>query len=407
MTGHYSEKTLDDHLNLFHLHADYFADLLVQLSVELVLFNRPPHLGADYLLCAVAQRMGVRTIVLEQLLIPDSFQICEGSENIEKAPVISEREPVRLDKKHEKDLFYMKRPMILSGYAEVVRDRSARRGREAGLLDYCNPVNGAAFIWWKMDLNASSRLVKDMLCRRRRGQAIFRYRRERQYQRDLAEATVDSIDLDRPYVYFPLHMQPERTTSASGGDYCDQVLAIERLAAWLPDDWLVIVKEHPVQTSYMRGPWFFKRLALTKKARLVSKKFDTIALTTKAKFVATITGTVGWEAITGGKCAIVFGDGWYRDFPGAFEFSPKLALEEVLSFEINHEELETRVYEMLLRCGRGIVASAYAVQIEDFDRASNTEMVVGSLKAYFEKGVARGGAMNEGGRGVEAALGEN
>ena len=42
---------------------------------------------------------------------------------------------------------------------------------------------------------------------------------------------------------------------------------------------------------------------------------------------ATITGTVGWEAITGGKPVIIFGRAWYKTLTGVYTFSPELDLE--------------------------------------------------------------------------------
>ena len=125
----------------------------------------------------------------------------------------------------------------------------------------------------------------------------------------------------------------------------------EVLASALPDDWLIYVKEHPLQwtlhgsnfTDY-RYPGYYQALASIKKVRVVPAETSTYKLTNAARAVATIAGTAGLEAVFRQKPVLVFGYFWYQDFPGMFKVrdlaSCKKALEEIKSgFRVSHQQV--------------------------------------------------------------------
>jgi hypothetical protein len=125
-----------------------------------------------------------------------------------------------------------------------------------------------------------------------------------------------------PFVYYPLHFEPERTTVPEGRRLTDQPDVIRRLADALPAGWKVYVKEHPRQFrrgvlwSKARNEDFYRRLAADSRIRLVSLDVSSEQLVAEARVAATITGTSGWEALSAGVPAIAFGYPWYRNAPG-------------------------------------------------------------------------------------------
>lgn len=154
---------------------------------------------------------------------------------------------------------------------------------------------------------------------------------------------VQSVDFTKKYVYFPLHLQPEMTTDVLGGKYVDQLLAIEKLSNMLPNDWHIYVKENPKQKSYMRGRYFFERLSLIPNVVFVDRTVDTYKLMESAQFVSTIIGTAAWEAITGGKNALIFGKTWFEHFPGIFRFEEVKSVEEILQYKISHDDIQRAI----------------------------------------------------------------
>ena len=61
---------------------------------------------------------------------------------------------------------------------------------------------------------------------------------------------------------------------------------------------------------------FFHRLSRIPGVEFVPSNTNTHALSKNAQFVASVSGTVGWEAIRQGTPAMVFGAAWYGSFEG-------------------------------------------------------------------------------------------
>lgn len=136
--------------------------------------------------------------------------------------------------------------------------------------------------------------------------------------------TVD-VDYSKRYIYVALHMQPENTSSPLGGVFVDQSLMIEMLSYYLPDNWVIYVKEHPAQiehgfnlASSYRALRFYERIKACPNVEFVSLEENTYSLISNAKAVATLTGTAGLEAITQGIPCFMFGYSYVQYAPNVF-----------------------------------------------------------------------------------------
>lgn len=122
-----------------------------------------------------------------------------------------------------------------------------------------------------------------------------------------------------------------------------------------------------------------------KNVELVDRKTDTYELMEKSKFVATITGTAGWEAISGGKNVLVFGLAWYRKLPGVFEFNDDFNYRDILSYKINHKELVEEYNKLMGKSYKGIIECGYEVDVEDYSVTRNNEYVYNILRKIINK----------------------
>jgi len=339
-------RTCQETLHIFNVYFDFFAELLQKNRVELVLFSNLPHFGVDFLLYKVAKSLGIQTVMPNQSLIPNRFFYVTDIDDFgrfEGAADNAEELHLKVEKSYAKDLGY-----YMSNIPRV---------KKCCLASLLNDLLHLVVLKKKKPMTLVGAVQKFQVCRAFNAQSSRRM--------------VAQIDLTRKFVYFPLQLQPELTTSALGGIYEDQLLALERLSRLIPDDWLIYAKENPKQTQRQRDEFFFQRLAAIDKAVYVSTAINTYVLIEHCQFVSTITGTAAWEAISGGKCALVFGKAWYLGLPGVFEYHAGFSLQELLDFRIDHDQLEESYNRLVRKTATGIVDHDYIPLVEAYSHANN------------------------------------
>lgn len=102
--------------------------------------------------------------------------------------------------------------------------------------------------------------------------------------------------VERPFVFYPLHYEPEATTLVHGSYFEDQMTVVKNLARSLPAGWELVVKEH----FYMRGQrrlGFYRELRSIPNLRLVPFSVPTNGLILGAELVSVISSTAGLEEL--------------------------------------------------------------------------------------------------------------
>ncbi|WBA07889.1 hypothetical protein [Salinivibrio kushneri] len=408
------------YVNAFNIFVNYFSNKLLSGRIDLVMFTSMPHQGADLILYELAKLLNVETIILYQSILPNKFFIIKEQEDFGEwrtsELIESNWSPYVIDNKFEKDLFYMydnievKRLGFFERFTDLLR-RNLTRKRSVYYPAYNGNLRREKhskidhptemyilfkMIWYKIkgeDISLSSyfnilkRISQLKLIIHPNTPPLSKYissEKLKFFERSMLNE--HPCSMDSPFVYFPLHLQPELTTSSLGGElYCDQLLAIEQLSDVLPKKWRILVKENPKQEHYMRDETFYKRLKGINNVHLVPIDTSTYKLMRECELVATISGTAGWEAITGGKNVITFGWAWYNNLPGVFKFEDIGNLEKVLSYQIDHGELQVEVGKLVAKMGTGVLGRPYEKIIKDdtFDWEVNATLVGDQLINYM------------------------
>src|SRR5690606_37441144 len=137
------------------------------------------------------------------------------------------------------------------------------------------------------------------------------------------------------FVYVGLHYQPELTSFPLGGFFNNQYLMLLMLSSVIPSDWKILVKEHPSIFRYVkknvtifRSREYYTSLKRIPKVELMGHRSDPFKLIDSAACVATLTGTMGFEAVLRGKPCLVFGDAAYVGCEGVFRINSFQDLED-------------------------------------------------------------------------------
>lgn len=384
----YSTKSFHDKLNLYNIMFDYFAWLLKANCIELILFSNLPHEGPDLILYKIAKLLHIKTILFYQSIFPDKFFYVYDLHDFgsfRDIPAKDIKEEISIPKKHEKNLFYMKYnfkrgiPFSLqtSSFLSLVRS-IFDLNHYFRLKSYFKTKGSIENAQLEHDFSDHD-TIPDKFFNFLAGQCQ-RYKNHKISKKYYFSVKTDKVDLSKNFIYFPLHLQPELTTSVLGGIYVDQLLAVEKLSKIIPPDWHIYIKENPKQTEKMRGRWFFTRLNSIKNAKVIPSEFDTYKLMDACIFIATITGTAGWEAISGGKNVLIFGNPWYKSLPGVFSFNEAFFLDRILSYTIDHQELEHEFSTLLGKMGDGVIDEYYATLVENYDMKMNAAKIASFIE---------------------------
>ena len=343
------ENNFMDMMDAFHIYIHFFIDLLKTNRIDYIFFSTVPH-HADYVLYLVAKVLGIKTTAFFQAQeLGKAFMVndIEQLGSLDDTP--EDTAPIPIKRNGRKSYFYMEN---LPKHRPYIKVTSA--------------------LLFRRDI--------DLFFHR-----LMNLRKERRFKRDYKHLAASHLPTGK-FVYFPLHLQPELTTMTFGGKFVDQALAIECLRALLPNEWWIVVKENPKQTAYARGALFFARLAKLSKVIYAGKTLDTFDLIKQSEFCATITGTTGFEALTFGKRALVFGQAWYQNLPGVIRYRDELTLDEIMSVDFSHTELELAYAKLVHSMVDIVVNTDHISLIDGFSTEKNTR----ALAAIINR-VAQGG----------------
>jgi hypothetical protein len=138
------------------------------------------------------------------------------------------------------------------------------------------------------------------------------------------------------YAFFPLHPEPEVSLIVYSKPYRNQLEAIRIIAASLPIDMKLVVKEHPWQVGKRKAS-YFKKLLDIPNVVLAPANLTSTNLVINSKLVIVIAGSIGLEGLLRRTPVIALGG-------TPFGFLPKNMIRQIDSID----SLPNQIHDLLL-----------------------------------------------------------
>jgi len=291
----------------------YWLSLIEYLKPDGIVFMAIPHEGHDFVLYHLAKELGLKVIIVERTIFHDRSLILPG---IDEFPIFPKSYQNKVEISAEFHTAY-----------QAYQDRIIRVEKKNKKKVFKALIKSVKHIFSKKAVLDAIYGLSDQLP----NIAMHTWNRYKavQHANNLSKLYCDnSVTPDfNKYkgIYFALHFEPEKSTLPMGSKFWNQLYVLETILEFLPEGWVIYVKEHPRQFNrtplkleFSRDEQFYLKLINNPRIVLLSLDLKSDTIVNNVQAVGTITGTVGWEAALEKIPTIVFGKPWYYGCPEIF-----------------------------------------------------------------------------------------
>ncbi len=402
----------------YHRLVSYWLSVIEVYQPERVIFSTIPHMVYDYVFYYLCQLFEIPTLMFEESIalglsfLRDSI---DGRTNIETL-----YQHLLHENRHEQDIVLSEELDVyltsLTGkYDDVplyiryvskddIYTQSSWKANIKKLIDIKNYSN--YFAKQLKILGQKIRPPMNYLKQRsvlpeNSGMSNIEYRwfrwkarlRVKKLAKHYYQRTTHEVDLTKPYLYVALSYQPEATTSPKGDVYVHMELMVAMLSKLIPENWMLYLKEHPAQfdaswafrAHSARMEYFYDDLVALDNVALLPTSFSSYDLIDQSMAVATVTGSVGWQAVIRGKPVIAFGYPWYQGCEAVFQVnSEQKCFEAIEQLQAGYsvDERKVRLYAHALEEVSLNLAFEDKMQTVQLIDVATADSIAVALEAY-------------------------
>ena len=148
-------------------------------------------------------------------------------------------------------------------------------------------------------------------------------KKKKQRERFIESNLLKKLNQTKPFVYMPLHEEPERSLLIAAPKFSDQIKTIKEVVKNLPTNYELYVKEHPTQgpSRGWREISFYEEIINLQNVKLFHPNLDSKILLKNCELVISVGGSTSFEAAFFGKPSIIFADLGYSVIPSIIKLN--------------------------------------------------------------------------------------
>ncbi|MFY9300367.1 MAG: hypothetical protein WAO91_04185 [Candidatus Nitrosotenuis sp.] len=366
----YYKFSYDEILSIIELECRFFEEVLTEIKPKYFLMNASTQ-HYQYLISKICSSLGITVLTLEVLRFGNRCMIANGTiYDLKDIPKKPDQSPKSKTIKEIRNFLDSNRPgqfyLVEKSYKKYTNSKSAKLKALLQFL-FINNEESNQYRYF-------GRTRKNVLIKGNARIHLLKKKYRASFMKNNFLHTLDKND--ELFVYFPLHLEPERVLLMGAPYYADQISVINNIAKSLPVGYKLYVKEHPVmETLGWRPKSFYKEIMDLPNVVMIHPSVTTEEIIKKSSLVITIRGTTSLEATFYGKPSIVFKeDVGYSSVPSI----------HILQ---NIEELPLAIKSSLNKKVEPLELSAYVDYIEENSFEFPSEKYSFEVASYFNYNV--------------------
>lgn len=290
----------------------------------------------------------------------------EVSENFNRAQKYVEEtsqkliRPLYSDKDFQKKLLMKKIRELLAPFKKMVEYYFSGR------------VNRLENIKVTIDTRSPKYIFRDFFMHRRNERLTKKY-------------NYDDLEKIDKYIYFALQFTPEETIDVFAPRFNNQLEVIRQLALSAPDDYKIVVKEHPTMVG-LRSISYMEKISRTPNVKLVDYRISADKVIRGADLIVSLSGTTLAEAAFLKKPAIQLGDlGLTKVFPNVSTHTDLTTLSKKIKEKLD-QKLDTSEYtKQLINHVAAVYDVSYDCDFVGLWRGLTTDKIENLWKMYKDE----------------------
>jgi hypothetical protein len=317
----------------------FFIDILEKNKPDLILMQHPGENISNLLLYRLAKNQGIKILFPNPTYIHNKIVI---SNNIENNEILDEYNKLIINyKNNEKkfDVDYIKKANLSETVIVQSNYNSGPRNFSQKFNHYIKRVSNNSELIYK---NFGKTKLKMIVYK------IKNYVRVKNRSKFLDKNLI-KIVTDEKFLYFPLQSEPESKILTSSPFYSNQIQLIENIAKAIPIDYVLYVKEHPIQKmKNWRSIEDYKNIIKIPNVKLINPYLNAQELIAKSSGIIAISGATGFEALFYKKPVIIFADEFYEEVSSVKKIKSYAELHEEIKKMLSKNKIQDKELNALM-----------------------------------------------------------